>query len=280
VAEFYVEQPESLEPPEEAWDELRAVVGAPDEQAAILADSLEPAELELEAFDEAKIDIPAVPPIPRRTHKATPSLRPATDWQMVIPNPNLPEGGYALAPWMDALAAAGPDNVSLLSPIRFSELRKVSLNGTDSAKFDPVLFRASERISVVDVPLPEPKSELFEGQNDALKPAPAFAWPAPLHKAWTAAEMRLSEATSVSGAESFYSVRQPTLSAEFLSMVALQSRILEPECSAILSPLDRGAYASAAAEEGEFDSEYASAAGRSDGNETDGSERANVADLF
>jgi hypothetical protein len=85
---------------------------------------------------------------------------------------------------------------------------------------------------------------------------------------------------SVSAAEPFLSVKQPTLSAEFLTRVALQSDILEPECSAILSPLERGAYASAAAEEEESGSEYASAAGRSDRDETDGGERANVADLF
>ncbi len=281
AADLDVEQLESLELPEVAWEELQAVANTPDAQPPVPVDPLEPAELELEALAEVKAEIPAAAPVARRTPKTTPSLRPATDWQVMIPSPSLPEGDYALAPWLDALAEAGPDSVSLLGPSRFSDLRKASLNGTASAKFDAVQFRASERISAIEVPVLEPNSQLYEEQDGVLMPAPVLAWPAPLHAIWSAAEMRLSEAVqSVSSEESLSSVRQPTLSAEFLSRVAFQGSILEPECSAILSPQDRGAYTSAAAEEEESGSEYASAAGRLDRNETDRGERANVADLF
>jgi hypothetical protein len=167
--------------------------------------------------------------------------------------------------------------------MKFLEVRKSSLNGTASATFDPVQFRASERIAAVDITISEPKrsAQAYEAQDDALMPSWDFSWPAPLHAALIAAEMRPNGTTqSVPAARSFFSVKQPTLSAEFLSRVALQSRILEPACSAILSPLERGAYTPAAAEEEVSGSEYASAAGRSGRDETDGGERANVADLF
>jgi hypothetical protein len=271
-ADYAAEQPEWLEPPDEVLDELLAASEASDEQSCDL-DPPEPADFELAA----------AAPVARRAPKVAPKLRPAAAWRQMIPIPSLPEGGYALKPWTDALAAAGPDRVSLLSPIKFLELRKSSLNGAASATFAPVQFRASQRIAAVDVPISEPKSPArsYEAQDDALMPSSTFFWPSPLHTAWIAAEMRPHGTTqSVSAAEPFFSVKQPTLSAEFLTKVALQSRILEPQCSAILSPLERGAYASAAAEEEESGSEYASAAGRSDRDETDGGERANVADLF
>lgn len=198
------------------------------------------------------------------------------------PSPNLPEGGSQPKPWTDALAIAGPDRSSLLGPIKFLEMRKSSLNGTASAKFDPVLFRASERIVAVTVPISEPRNSSlsYAGQADALTPRSDFAWPAPLHAALTAGEMKLNgKSEGISVGESFFSVRQPALSAEFLGRVALQSRILEPRRSTILSPQERDAFASAAAEEEESGSESASAAGRSD-RETDGGERVHVADLF
>jgi hypothetical protein len=181
------------------------------------------------------------------------------------------------------VARAGPDRWSLLNPTKFLELRKSSLNGTAAAKFDPVLFRASERIAAVSLPISEPKSSAaaYEGRGDALAPYTDFAWPAPLHATWMAAEMRLMGASAgLSAGGSFFAVKQPALSAEFLSRVALQSRVLEPKRSPILSPPERDGFTSAAAEEEESGSEYASAAGRSDRDETDGGERAHVADLF
>jgi len=283
AADYAAEEPDSLEPPDAVLEALLAVDDASDQQGSELSDPPEPADFELAASDEADAAGPAAAPVSRRAPKAAPKLRPATELHEMIPSPSLPERGYALKPWTDALAVAGPDRASLLSPIKFLEVRKSSLNGTASAKFDPVQFRASERIAAVDVPISEPKSpaQLYEAHNEALMPSSDFSWPAPLHGALTAAEMRLNgTAQSVSATESSFSVKPPALSAEFLSRVALQSRVLEPECSAILSPLERGAYTSAAAEEEESGSEYASAAGRSDRDETDGGERANVAGLF
>lgn len=281
AADYDVERPQSLEPPDEEWEELRAVSDASDERLAEPIDPPEPMDLELETLAEENADIPAAPPVARRAPQAAPRLRPATELQEMVPSPSLPDGGYALQSWMDALAAAGPDSVSLLTPSEFSEVRKSSLNGTSSAKFDPVELRASERLASVDVPILEPEGPFYEMHDDALMPSWAFAWPAPLHAALMAAEMGPNGATqSVSAATSYFSVKQPTLSAEFLSRVALNSRVLEPKCSAILSPLDRGAYTAATAEEEEPGSECASASGRLGGYETDGGERANVADLF
>lgn len=285
AADYDAEEAESLEPPDAAWEELHAVAGDSDGQRSELADppepaDLEPAELEPEALAEADTASPAPGPAPRRSPKAAPRLRPATELQDMAPSPCLPEGDSALEPWEGALVDAGPDSGILLGPSQFTELRKSSLNGTASAKFDPVELQASERIAAVNVPIAEPEGVAYEPKNEALMPSPAFAWPTPLYATLFAAEMGPDgTAQSLSTPESFFSVKQPTLSSEFLNRVALKSRILEPECSAITSPLDRGALASPAEEE-ESGSEYASAAGCSDTNRTDGGERADVADLF
>jgi hypothetical protein len=263
---------------------LLAVTAASDQQDCELSDPPEPVDFDLVAADETDAAQPAAAAAPRRAPTAAPKLRPATELQDMSPSPTLPEGGYALKPWTDALAIAGPDRSSLLSPLKFVEMRKSSLNGTASARFDPVQFQASKRIVTVPVLTSEPKSSTtvsYQGQDEALMPSSAFAWPAPLHEALIAAEMRLkgtSEAVSVG--ESLFSVKQPALSAEFLSRVVLQSRIMEPKRSAILSLRERDAFTSASAEEEESGGEYASAAGRSDRDETDGGERAHVADLF
>ncbi len=283
ASEFEAEQEESLEPPDAVLEELLATPDASDEQIFELSDPPEPADFDLAASDDADAAKSAPAPAARRSPKAVPKLRPATELQEMSPSPTLPEGGYALKPWTDALAIAGPDRSSLLSPTKFLELRKSSLNGTASAKFDLVQFRASERIAAVAVPISEPERAAvpYESQSDAMTPSSAFAWPAPLHGVLIAAEMRLNGTSEgVSVEESIFSVKQPELSAEFLSKVALQSRVLEPNCSAILSPPERDGFSSASAEEEESGSEYASAAGRSDRDETDGGERVHVADLF
>lgn len=283
AADFDAEQTESLEPPDAVLEELLAAPDGSQEQGVELSDPPEPADFELAASDEAGAAKATAAPAPRRAPKAAPGLRPATELQEMNPSPNLPEGGYQPEPWTDALAIAGPDRSSLLGPIKFLELRKSSLNGTASAKFDPVLFRASERIAAVTVPISEPKNSAvsYAVQDDALTPCSDFAWPAPLHAAFIAGEMKLNGMSAgISVGESFFSVRQPALSAEFLGRVAFQSRILEPRRSTILSPQERDVFASAAAEEEESGSKSASAAGRSDRDETDGGERAHVADLF
>jgi hypothetical protein len=272
-----------LEPPDAVFEELLAGPDVFDKQSSELSDPPEPADFDLAAADAADASKLAAALAARRAPKAAPKLRPATELHEMSPSPTLPEGGYALKPWTDALAIAGPDRSSLLSPLESSEMRKSSLNGTASARFDPVQFRASKRIAAVPVAISEPKGSTvsYEGQVDALAPTSTFAWPVPLHEVLNAAEMRLngtSEGLSVG--ESFFSVKQPTLSAEFLSQVALQSRILEPNRSAILSPPERDAFTSASADEEESGGEYASAAGRSDRDKTDGGERAHVADLF
>ena len=281
LEELLEAQAESLEPPELAA-EFDAEQAGPDEQIAELSDPPEPADFDIAAAEEAAAQ-PVTASAPRRAPNTAPKLRPAIDLQEMRPRPTLPEGGYALKPWTDALAIAGPDRSSLLSPLKFLQMRKSCLNGTASAKFDPVRFRASERIAQVPVPISEPKGSAvpYEGQHDALTPSSIFAWPAPLHAVLIAAEMRLNGTSdAVSVGEPFFSVKQPALSAEFLSRVALQSRILEPKRSAILSPRERDVFASASAEEEESGGEYASAARRSDRDETDGGERAHVADLF
>lgn len=283
AAEFEAEQEESLEPPDAVLEELLAAQDASDEQASEFSDPPELPDFDLVASNEADSAKPAPAPAVRRAPKAAPKLRPATELQEMSPSPNLPEGGYALKPWTDALAIAGPDRSDLLSPIKFLELRKSSLNGTASAKFDPVQFRASERIAAVRVPIAEPNGPAasYESQEDALTPSSDLAWPAPLYAALAAAEMSLIGASQgASLAESSFSVKQPTLSAEFMSRVALQSRVLEPKCSAIMSPPERDVFTAAAAEEEESGSKYASAAGGSDRDETDGGERVHVADLF
>lgn len=284
AAQFEDEQEASLEPPDVVLEELLAASAVSDEQGSDLSDPPEPADFNLAASHEADVARPApVPAVVRRAPKAAPKLRPATELQEMSPSPNLPEGGYALKPWTEALAIAGPDRSSLLSPTKFLELRKSSLNGTASAKFDPVQFQPSKRIASVPVPISEPSGPAlsYESDADALTPSSHFAWPAPLHAALTAAEMRLvgmSDGASLS--ESSFSVRQPPLSDQFLSRVAIQSRVLEPRRSAILSPPERDVFTSAAAEEEESGSEYASASGGSDRDETDGGERVHVADLF
>jgi hypothetical protein len=112
-------------------------------------------------------------------------------------------------------------------------------------------------------------------------PCSNLAWPAPLHAALIAGEMSLNgRSEGIPVGEASFLVTQPKLSAGFLSSVALQSRILEPRRSAILSLQERDVFASAAAEEEESGSESALAAGRSDRDETDGGERAHVEDLF
>lgn len=283
AVEFDAEQAESLEPPDLIWQGLLAVTAASDEQDYELCDPPEPVDFDLVAADETHAAQPAPAAAPRRAPTVAPKLRPATQLHDMRPSPNLPEGGYALRPWTDALAVAGPDRSSLLSPLKFLGMRKSSLNGVASAKFDPVQFQASKRIAAVAVPISEPKSSVapYQGQHDALTPRSAFAWPAPLHEVLTAAEMSLNgTAEAVLVRESLFSLKQPVLSAEFLSRVVLQSRILEPKRSAILSPRERDLFTSASAEEEESGGEYASAAGRSDRDETDGGERAHVADLF
>ncbi|MDA1236516.1 MAG: hypothetical protein O3A53_17160, partial [Acidobacteria bacterium] len=283
ASEFDADQAESLEPPEAVFEELLAVQDVADAQSSELFDPPETADFDLAALGETDSAVPAAAPDPRSPPKAAPKLRPATELHEMSPSPTLPEGGYALKPWTDALAIAGPDRSSLLSPLKFLEMRKSSLNGTASARFDPVQFRPSERVATVAVPIsdPEKSTESYVSRADALTPCSAFVWPAPLHAALIAAEMRLNGTLeSVSVGESSFSVKQPTLSAEFLSRVALQSRILEPQRSAILSASERGVFTSASAEEEESGSEYASASGRSDRDETDGGERAHVADLF
>jgi hypothetical protein len=284
AADFDAEHEESLEPPDVVLEQLLAAPDASVLQAYELSDPPEPADFGPAATEETAVPaVPASAPVVRRAHNAAPKLRPATELQEMSPSPNLPEGGYALKPWTDALAIAGPDRSRLLSPAKFLEMRKSSLNGTSAAKFDPVQFQASESIAAIPVPISEPSSSAvsYESQDDALTPAAAFAWPAPLHAVLFAAEMRLNGTSEgISVRESFFSVKQPPLSGEFLSKVALQSRILEPTRSVILSPPERGAYTSAPAEEEESGGRYASAAGRSDRDETEGGERAHVADLF
>jgi hypothetical protein len=273
AAVFDGEPAEYLEPPDAALEELLASPSDSDE----LFDPPEPADFELAAAS------PAARLTPKAAPRVAPKLRPATELQQMNPSPNFPEGGYALRPWTDALAVAGPDRSSLFSPTKSLEMRKSSLNGTASARFDPLPFRASERIAQVPFPISEPENSTvsIDRHDYPLTPCTAFAWPAPLHAALIAAEMRLNGTSNgVPVGESFFAVKQPALSAEFLSRVALQSRVLEPRRSAILSPPERDGFTSAAADEEESVGKYASATRRSDRDETDGGERAHVADLF
>jgi hypothetical protein len=284
AADFDAEPAAALEPPDAALEELLVAPEAFAQPSSDLSDPPEPADFDLAAADEAALAGPAVGRADRRAPSTPPKLRPATELQSLSPRPSLPEGRYALKPWTDALAIAGPDRSSLLSPIKFVEMRKSSLNGTDSAKFDPVLFRASERMAAVRVPISEPNgsSAAYSSQYDALMPRTGFAWPMPLHAALITAEMSLDGTPrGMSVGESIFAVKQPALSAEFLNSVAFQSSVLEPRSSTVLSLRERDAFSSAAAEEEASGSKTASAARRSDGRDgRDGGERVNVADLF
>lgn len=279
------EPEEALTPPEifaEFAEEQSADLNPPEPEVAQLA--ADPPELSSfeAATDTADNSLPIGKPAAKViAKKKRPTLRASLAMRKVDPAAFLPEGGYPLKPWTDALEIAGPDRVSLLGPLEPLGLRKSSLNGTASGTFDPVVFRATEKTAPISFPVPDPQATApVEDESTVLLPTELMAWPDALHVALRTAEMKFQEPPE-NGVVDGSPAMQPTpsMSEEFLCRVALVNQILEPSGSVILTPPEKDVFASDSAEEDSSES-YALSAGFVESEETDGGERNNVADLF
>lgn len=267
-AEFAEEQSVDLTPPE---PEVAQLAAGPRKPSSFVA-----------ATDRADtslpVDKPAAKVIPK---KRKPKLRASVAMRKLDPAAFLPEGGYPLKSWTDALAIAGPDRVSPLGPLQPLTLRKSSLNGTASGTFDPVVFRATEQTAPISFPIPDPQATApVEDESTVLLPSELMAWPDALHVALRTAEMKFQQPTENGVVDGSPAV-PPTLlmSEEFLCRVAMVNQILEPKGSVILTPPEKDVFASDSAEEDSSES-YAPSAGFVESEETDGGERNDVANLF
>lgn len=240
-------------------------------------------ELELEAETETETKpVAASSPVGKRPRpvRPAPRLRPAADLRPLDPAALLPDSSTP-SQWGDALVAFDPDRASLLGPIKAMELRKSSLNGTASGTFDPAVFKPSKKIAAIPFLIAEPNDRGYTDQPaEPTPPAEMLAWPQLLHVALGSSTMRFSQATSREiSMDSLLVAEPPQISSEFLNRVAFQGRVLEPKGSAILSLPERYVSASAPAEE-DFDETGASSVDGTNRDETEGGERAHVADLF
>jgi hypothetical protein len=288
-----LEQAESvaaLAPPEldAAFEELSPVDLAPPEPeiAELLADDLTPPELA--SFEMPVKKTEAAPQKPKVAARAVaaasrkaPKLTGSVTMRELNPAPFLPDGGYPLKPWTDALELAGPDRVSPLDPIKSLGLRKSSLNGTASGTFAPVVFRPTERTAPISFLVPEPEAtKPIANPAAVLAPSESLAWPVELHAALRTAEMKFQSPigdVAMDGAPTIPAL--PALSAEFLRYVAFDGSVVEPQGSIILSPPEKDVIASGSAEE-DSDHIYATSVGTGQSEEADGGERNDVADLF
>lgn len=267
---FADEQPLDLAPPEP-------------ELAQDVAEDLTPPELENWATPAPKVE--ATPKPPSQAQKSVPNkstkIRAAVSMRPVFPEASLPEGGYPLQAWTDALELARPEQGALLGPLESLGMRKSSLNGTASGTFDPVVFNPVDDATPVSFPVPNPKpTDPIESELIAIAPSEAMAWPQELYVAMQTAEMKFespSGGDAMDGAPAMQTV--PAMSEEFLSRVGLNVQVFEPQGSLILTPPERDMFASQPAEEDSEES-YAISGGLLESEEADGGQRNDVADLF
>jgi hypothetical protein len=205
IAEFREEQSADLTPPEP-------------EVAQWGADPPEPSSFEA-ATDTADNSLPIGKPAAEVIlKKKRLKLRASVAMRKIDPAAFLPEGGYPLKPWTDALGIAGPERANLLGPLEPLGLRKSALNGTASGTFDPVVFRATEQTVPISFPVLDPQATApVEDESTVLLPTELMAWPNTLHVALQTAEMKFQEPTENGVIDGSPAIQPtPSMSEEFL----------------------------------------------------------------